>query len=64
MRVLLSESKIQERVREMARQFFEIRLWTGDDLIQQVLDHYEALPADLRAELPLKRIWTLAVSEG
>lgn len=50
-------------VREMARQFFEIRLWTGDDLVQQVLEHYEELPADLRAELPLKRIWTLALPE-
>lgn len=46
--------------RETARQFFEIRLWTGNDLIQQMLNNYDALPADLRAELPLKRIWTLA----
>jgi restriction system protein len=50
-------------IREMARQFFEIRLWTGDDLIQQVLEHYEQLPDDIRAELPLKRIWTLALVE-
>ena len=51
-------------VREMARQFFEIRLWTGDDLVEQVLEHYDALPADLRADLPLKRIWTVTLSEG
>lgn len=50
-------------IREMARQFFEIRLWTGDDLVAQVLHHYEDLPADLRAELPLKRIWTVALPE-
>lgn len=47
-------------IREMARQFFEIRLWTGDELIDQILHHYDALPADLRAELPLKRIWVPA----
>lgn len=51
-------------VREMARQFFEIRLWTGDDLVQALLDHYDVLPADLRAELPLKRVWTLALGES
>jgi restriction system protein len=45
--------------RETARQFFEMRLWTGDDLIQNVFDYYDKLPDDIRAELPLKRIWTL-----
>ena len=50
-------------VKECARKFFEVRLWTGDDLVQAVLDHYDALPADIRAELPLKRIWAL-VPEG
>jgi restriction system protein len=46
--------------KETARQFFEIRLWTGNDLMQQLHAKYDSLPADLRAELPLKRIWTLA----
>jgi restriction system protein len=46
--------------RETARQFFEIRLWTGTDLVENVLNYYELLPAEIRAELPLKRIWTVA----
>lgn len=50
-------------VRESARKYFEIRLWSSDDLVAAVLAHYDQLPADLRAELPLKRIWTL-VQEG
>ena len=50
-------------IREMARQFFEIRLWTGDDLVVQVLEHYESLPDEFKAELPLKRIWTVALAE-
>lgn len=50
-------------LKETMRKFFEVRLWTGDDLVQAILDHYDALPADMRAELPLKRIWTL-VPEG
>jgi len=43
-------------VRETARQFFEIRHWTGDELVQQVPEHYDTLNPDIRAKLPLKRI--------
>ena len=43
-----------------ASQFFRVRLWDQDNLIDQLLAHYERLDDDLRAELPLKRIWTLA----
>ncbi len=46
--------------REVAAQFFRVRLWDQDALINQVLEHYERLDEDLRAELPLKRIWTVA----
>lgn len=45
------------------RRFFEIRLWDADDLIQALLEDYEHLPADLQAELPLKRVWTLVLEE-
>jgi restriction system protein len=48
---------------EASKQFFEIRLWDAGDLINAVLEHYERLPADLRGELPLKRIWTLVPEE-
>jgi restriction system protein len=43
--------------------FFEIRLWTGDDLIDQLLAHHDKLPPDVQAEIPLKRIWTLVAEE-
>jgi len=39
--------------------FFEVRLWSADDVIDAVLEQYDRLPDDIRAELPLKRIWTL-----
>lgn len=48
--------------KEALRHFFEIRLWTGDDLIREIQGTYDSLPETIRAELPLKRIWTL-VSE-
>ncbi len=48
--------------KEAARLFFEIRLWGPDDLLREVMRHYEKLPDALQAELPLKRIWVLVPS--
>lgn len=45
--------------KEVARLFFEIRLWGPDELMREVLQHYDSLPDELQAELPLKRIWVL-----
>jgi len=50
--------------REVAAQFFRVRLWDSDALIGQLLEQYEKLDEDLRAELPLKRIWTVATEDG
>ena len=49
--------------REVATQFFRVRLWDSDALIDQLLDHYDKLDEDLRTELPLKRVWTVAAPE-
>lgn len=49
--------------KEVANQFFRVRLWDQGDLINEVLVHYEHLDADLRAELPLKRIWAVTIAE-
>lgn len=46
--------------KETARQFFRVRLWDQNALIDQILEHYDKLDEDMRAELPLKRIWTVA----
>lgn len=45
--------------REEAHRFFEIRLWDAKDVIEAVQRDHAALPEDIRADLPLKRIWTL-----
>ena len=34
-----------------------MRLWDQDDVIRELLANYDKLSEDLRAELPLKRIW-------
>ena len=49
--------------KEKANQFFRVRLWDQDALIDELLAHYDKLDEDLRAELPLKRIWTVAMQE-
>lgn len=46
--------------KELASQFFRLRLWTQKELLEQLFDQYERLDEDLRAELPLKRVWMVA----
>ena len=41
------------------RQFFEMRLWDAGNVVDAVMKYYDQFPEDLKAELPLKRIWTL-----
>jgi restriction system protein len=48
---------------ERAQGYFEIRLWNSDDLISHLLESYERLPEDLKAELPFKRIWVVVETE-
>ena len=48
---------------EARRLYFAIRLWDADDVIRGVTDHYEQLPEELQAQLPLKRIWALVPQE-
>jgi restriction system protein len=45
--------------RETARQFFRVRLWDRQKLMEELLENYEELAEELRVELPLKRIWTV-----
>jgi restriction system protein len=62
--LLVSWSGFQSKASSEARRhFFEIRLWDAGDLVGLLLENYERLPEELQAELPLKRIWTLALEE-
>lgn len=49
--------------REVPAQFFKVRLWDANDLIEQILENYENLDQTIKSELPLKRIWTLVDGE-
>ena len=49
--------------KDMAQHFFQVRLWDRDAIINELLDHYDKLDEDLRAEIPLKRLWAVAMQE-
>lgn len=46
--------------REAQRLFFAIRIWDSGDVIRALQQGYEHLSEVVKADLPLKRIWTLA----
>jgi len=49
--------------KELAASFFKVRLWSQKELLENLLENYDRLDAEIKAELPLKRIWTVAVQE-
>lgn len=53
-RVVLQESK---------QSHFSVRLWDSSDLVEAIYRNYERLPAEIQAELPLKRVWMLVAEE-
>ncbi len=50
--------------KELAASFFRVRLWSQTELLEALFAHYDQLDEDLKAELPLKRIWTVAKQEA
>jgi restriction system protein len=45
--------------REVPQHFFKVRLWDQTELLNQLFEHYDRLDEEIRAEIPLRRIWTL-----
>lgn len=46
--------------KDLASQFFRLRLWTRKELLEQLFEQYDRLDEDMKAELPLKRVWMVA----
>lgn len=46
--------------REARNDYFKIRLWDQQDILDAVFTHYDTFDEDLRVELPLKRVWAVA----
>ncbi len=49
--------------KQASASFFSVRLWTQKELLEALFDNYDKLDEDLKAELPLKRIWTVAAQD-
>lgn len=63
--LLVSWGGFTKTARQEARRlFFEIRLWDSDAVIDKLQEIYTRLPADVQAEIPLQRIWTLLPEES
>lgn len=45
-------------------QFFKVRLWDSDDLIDALLRVYDELDEEIQASMPLKRVWVTVPAEG
>lgn len=49
--------------KQLATSFFRVRLWTQKDLLEALFANYDRLDEDIKAELPLKRIWTVTAQD-
>lgn len=52
---------VRKRLNEL---YFRVRFWGRQELVDNLFSVYEDLPEAIRAELPLKRTWTLVPDEG
>jgi restriction system protein len=50
-------------IQEARQSFFTIRLWDSGDLLGMILKNHDKFSDDLKAELPLKRVWALVLEE-
>lgn len=50
-------------IQEARQSFFTIRLWDSGDLLEMILKNHDKFSDDLKAELPLKRVWALVLEE-
>jgi len=61
--LLVSWGGFKQSVDKEGTQFFRVRLWDADDVVDAILAEYDRLPESLRALLPLKRVWVVALEE-
>jgi restriction system protein len=54
------KSTVKARRNEL---FFRIRLWDRTRVVDALLEIYDRLPEEFRADLPLRRIWTLVLED-
>lgn len=53
----------QDAKKRAKEQFYRIRLWDSDDLINAILRNYPKLNDDIKNSLSLKQVWVLVDKE-
>lgn len=48
-------------MKEIPKQFFKVRLWDSKKVIEQLFETYDKLSEDIKAEIPLKKVWMLNI---
>lgn len=51
---------VRQRANEL---YFRVRLWGREEILDALFSVYDALPEEIRADLPLHRIWALVPDE-
>lgn len=54
---------VEAQKKELGVIFYRLRPWTQDDVLEQLFASYEKLDDEIKAELPLKRVWTVALAD-
>ena len=50
--------------REVRTDRLTLRVWDADEIVNRLLTSYDRLPEDMRARIPLKRVWVLDEEPG
>lgn len=50
-------------IAEARQSFFTTRLWDSGDLLEMILKNHDKFSDELKAELPLKRVWALVLDD-
>ena len=62
--LLVAYGGVNKQTRELlGNQQFKIKVWDADGLIEALLASYAKLDGEIAAEIPLKQVWTLVVSD-
>ena len=48
---------------ERPRNFFKIRFWGQEEIINELLKSYDSLDEETKAKIPLKKMWSLTIDK-
>lgn len=58
--LLVTLSDLTKDARDkVAAQQLKVAVWDAEEVLRRLLKHYERLPDDVRAKIPLKRVWLI-----